>query len=92
MLFRLKMVAKIALSLGAIACAGVSSVLDLLTRQRGAAMNRIVRGHGVANRNPGSALLDFGLVMFAFAHAEFDPVSLRQTVAHMQEGGRRVGL
>lgn len=66
-LFHLKMVAKIALSVSAVACAGLLSVLFLLTDQRGDSYDQIIRVHSLASQNLGTALLVFGLALLAFA-------------------------
>lgn len=67
MLFHLKMVAKIALSVSALACAGLLSVLFLLTDQRGDSYGQIIGGYSLASQNLGPALLVFGLAMLAFS-------------------------
>ncbi len=67
LLFHLKMVAKIALSVSALACAGLLSVLFLLTDQRGESYGQIIGGYSLASQNLGPALLVFGLAMLAFA-------------------------
>ena len=67
MLFHLKMMAKIALSVSALACAGLLSVLFLLTDRRGNSYADIVGAHSLASQNLGPALLLFGLALLAFA-------------------------
>jgi hypothetical protein len=67
MLFHLKMVAKIALSVSALACAGLLSVLFLLMDRRGSSYADIVGAHSLASQNLGPALLLFGLALLAFA-------------------------
>ena len=67
MLFHLKLVAKIALSVSAVACAGLLSVLFLLTEQKGYGYGHIVGVHSLVNQNLGSALLAFGLALLALA-------------------------
>jgi len=61
------MVAKIGLSVSALACVGLLSVLFLLTDQRGTSYGHIVGVHSLASQNLGTALLVFGLAMLAFA-------------------------
>jgi len=66
-LFHLKMVAKIALSVSALACAGLLLVLFLLTDQKGNSYGHVVGVHSLASQNLGPALLVFGLAMLALA-------------------------
>ncbi len=67
MLFHLKMVAKIALSVSALACAGLLSVLFLLADQTGDSYAQIIGVHSLAGQNLGPALLVYGLALLAFA-------------------------
>ncbi len=67
LLFHLKMVAKIALSVSALACAGLLSLLFLLADQGGDSYGQIIGLRSLAGQNLGPALLVFGLALLAFA-------------------------
>lgn len=66
-LFHLKMVAKIALSVSALACAGLLVLLWLLTDSTGSSYGKIIGVHSLASQNLGTAVLVFGLVMLVIA-------------------------
>lgn len=61
------MMAKIALSVGAFAVAGLLLVLFVLTDQKGNSYGQVIGAHSLASQNLAAALLVFGLAMLAFA-------------------------
>lgn len=67
MFFHLKMVAKIALSVGALSCAGLLAVLMLLADETSGTYGQLIGERSLAFRNLGPALLVCGLALTALA-------------------------
>ncbi len=67
MFFHLKMVAKIALSVGVLACAGLLAVLMLLADKPGGSYGQLISERSYAFQNLGPALLVCGLALTALA-------------------------
>lgn len=65
-LFHLRLVAKIALSVGALAAAGLVSMLYLLTDTTGVSYGELIKSHSIAQYRLGPALLIGGLFLLAF--------------------------
>lgn len=65
-LFHLRWVAKIALSVGAVAAAGLAVVLYVLTDTTGATYGELIRSRSIAQHQLGPALLIGGLFLLAF--------------------------
>jgi hypothetical protein len=66
MLFHLRWVAKIALSAGALATAGMGVVLFALTDRTGASYGELIKSASITHENLGPALLIGGLALVAF--------------------------
>lgn len=65
--FHLKLVAKIALSVGAVACAGLLVVLLLITDDKGSSYGQIISAYSLARQQLEPAMLVFGLTAIVFA-------------------------
>jgi len=66
-LFHVKWVAKIALSVGAIAWVGLLLAIFLVTDENGTDYAHIISNHSLTRQNLGPAILVFGLVMVVIA-------------------------
>ncbi len=66
-LFHLKWVAKIALSVGTIAWAGLLLAIFLVTDDKGTDYANVILTHGLTRQNLGPAILVFGLLMVVIA-------------------------
>lgn len=65
--FHLKLVARIALHVGAVACAGLLLTLFLITYEEGGRYEEVIVAYSLTARNLGFALLVFGLAIVASA-------------------------
>ena len=66
-LLRLRLVSRIALIVGGLACLGMVLVLTFITDKSGVTYETIIRSHSLSRQNLGPALLVVGLFLVAFS-------------------------
>jgi len=67
LVFRLNLVGKVALMVGAVACAGLVLVLLFITDKSGTSYGEIVRSNNFTRNSLGPAMLVAGLILVAFS-------------------------